>query len=219
MKLSSLFSVLATLVPLPAFAVSISIDAEVLKAADGSPMPQSGVVVLTAATNGSFHGPAGSSFATGDELFLASWDLSTWGTDGVFSGFIANLSFTGDWDQGDPLGLYWYPSLTLADAGPGTGIAYGFYTDSAGLDGSDIWKTPDESASLSLRFYTSDASFLPANPGTNDSDAGIASLIVPPGGISPTPAVPDAGGTLFLMSLGLAGLVTVRHFRLRSFNA
>jgi hypothetical protein len=203
-----LLSSLLLLPHLTASALTISIDAEVLRDQFGNAMSQSGVVVLTAGTNGNFSGPSGSQFVTGDEMFLFSWDLSTWGTDGVFSGITADLTFTGDWGEGDPLRMYWYPDLTLAAAGPSAGLSYGTYSDATGLDGSAPWITPAENEYLSLGFFTSDASFLSAG-GSNDPAAGRADSLVPPVGT----VVPDTGGSLLLFSAGFAGLVTLRRLQ------
>ncbi len=209
MKSSICLFLLAALWPAAASAVTINIDAEVLKAADGSPMGQSGRVILTAATSGVFSGPSGTNFTTGDEMLLASWDLAAWATDGIFSGSTGALSFSGLWNQGDALRLYWYPTLDLSATGPSEGVSYGFYSDPSGLDGSTAWFTPDESDTINLGFFTSDASFL--NTGSNDPGAGLASLVVPrAGGIAPNGVpVPDDGSTLLLLSLGLAGFVMV----------
>jgi hypothetical protein len=211
MKFAScvLFS-LAVLWPLACPAVTINIDAEVLKTADGTPMGQSGLVILTAATTGVFPGPSGTDFTTGNEVILFSWDLSAWATDGVFSGTTGALSFSGLWDQGDALRLYWYPTLVLGTTNPAEGIEYGFYSDSSGIDGSSPWITPGESDTINLGFFTTDGGFL-SGSGSNLPDAGLASLVVPrPRGMdSDGVSVPDGGNTLLLLGLGLMGFVIV----------
>jgi hypothetical protein len=199
--LSSSTALLFALVPLSASAVTINLAADTLRDANGVPLPQTGLVVLTAAAEGVFGGPTGSDFVSGGEMLLYSWDLSAVGIDGAFAGSTGDLSFSGAWNEGDQLRVYWYPTLTLGD-NPADLVPYGYYSDPLGIDGSDPWITPDESANMSLSFFTSDSIFF---SGTNSTEAGIANH-----------AVPDAGNTLFLMSIGLAGLTVVRQFQQKS---
>jgi hypothetical protein len=215
MKLPSWSIALFALAPLTASAVTINIAADILKDAGGSPLPQTGLVILTTATDGIFNGPSGSNFVTGDEVLLYSWDLSALGMDGTFLDSTGDLSFSGQWDQGDPLRLYWYPTLAVDATGPSVGIPYGYYSDASGIDGSDPWITPDESANITLGFFTSDSSFI---TGSNSPDAGIASHAVPRSGGSPD-TVPDSGSTIVLFGLGMAGLTTRHYLRLKSQHA
>lgn len=190
--------VLATLalaaVSTSAHALSIGIDAELLKTADGQAMSESGLVVLTAVTNGSQFGPTATSFTGENEIVLGKWDLSAFATPGVFDAFAANLSFIDGWNENDPLRLYWYPTLTLSSTAPGAGTSYGTYSDAVGLDGSAAWLTPTESATISLYFYTNDATFLSPG-GSNDADAGLANLTVS--------AVPEPSNLLYPLSLAM----------------
>ena len=187
--------------PLTASAVTINLAADILRDANGVPMPQTGVVILTAAAEGVFGGPSGSNFVSGGEMLLYSWDLSAVGIDGAFAGSTGDLSFSGAWNQGDQLRVYWYPTLTLGDSGPANAIPYGYYSDPLGIDGSDPWVTPDESANISLSFFTSDSIFF---TGSNSPEAGVAGH-----------QVPDTGSTLVLMSMGLAGLTVARRLGLK----
>jgi hypothetical protein len=187
--------------PLSLPAVTFNLDAEVIKTSGGSPMPVFGLVVLTTATSGTFHGPTSTDFASGDEFVLQMWDLSAFATPGLISDTASGLSFSGGWDAGDPLKLYWYPTLTLSSTEPGAGTAYGSYTDSAGLDGSDPWVTPGESGIVSLKFFTSDASFL-AVGGSNPATAGLAQSTVVP--------EPSSAALLALSTIG-ACLATRRR--------
>lgn len=196
MKLLSSLAPLLAASCLTARAVTFSIDAEVLKDANGLPM-QTGVVVLTAATTGAFSGPSGNEFATGGELFLYKWDISLIG-EGALSDLTAPLSFTGDWDAGDPLRLYWFPGLDINASGPQEGMEFGYYSDAAGIDGSDPWITPGESDNANLKFFTADATLISAG-GSNSELAGEATSTVP-GGPSMTP-VPEPGTFLGLTLL------------------
>jgi hypothetical protein len=216
MKFPSWITAFFAIGPLTSSAVIFSVDAGVLSNADGSaPMPSTGIVVLTVARDGDFHGPSGNLFATGDEIELARWNLETLG-GGLLSDITPNLAFADfssagfTWDEGDPLRLYWYPDLTLADAGPAPGISYGFYSDPIGLDGGDPWITPGETEARNLRLFTADLG------GSSDSEAGWASHTVPTTTGGPAASVPDGGSCIFLMSLGLAGIAVVQRLRDRS---
>jgi hypothetical protein len=191
-----LFAALALAVlPGAAQGLTLNLDAELLKAQLGYPMQIGGLVVLTAATQGNFSGPTPTSFASGTEVVLDKWDLSAFATPGVFSDTTGDLGFFGDWNPGDPLRLYWYPTLDLSATAPGAGTGYGTYTDLVGIDGSAPWITGAAGDTLSLKFFTHDAAFLNAG-GSNPAAAGLADLAV----------APEPGTALFgLAMLAMAG--------------
>ena len=186
-------------------------------------MQQSGLVVLTTATDGSFNGPSVGHLVApgGSEMLLHQWDLSAFLTDGIFSDITTDLLFTLEWGPGDPLRLYWYPDLTLlSDISTEltAGMSYGSYTDTSdvsdglGLDGSAPWETPlDESDTINLRFFTADAGFLNLG-GSNSEAAGEANNSVPSAG--GPPAVPEPGNVLGLSAL-LAAATQIRLRRPR----
>ncbi len=214
MKLSLLSAALLAFFPAVAPAITINIFSDVLKTTDiNTPMPTSGIVLLTAATTGTFNGPSGTSFVTGDEVILGLWDLSAVGLDGAFADTTGDLSFSGLWDEGDALRLYWYPTLTTGSSGPSVGTPYGYYSDLLGLDGSDPWVTTGESTNLSLNFFTSDSLLA---PGSNLPEAGLASHTVL--AASPNP-VPDTASTFALMALGMTSLGAARSFLRKSRKA
>lgn len=162
-----------------ALAVSMNVDAERLKDVLGAPMQVSGLVVLTAGTSGTFPGPTPSSFTSGDEIVLKKWDLSAFGTPGALQDTTGDLALSGAWDEGDPLQLYWYPTLGLNSPEPGFGTTFGTYRHATGLDGSAPWITPGAGDIIDLKFFTTDATFL-SNGGSNPSSAGDARFIVVP---------------------------------------
>jgi len=162
--------------------VDFGVDAEVLKTSGGAPMPTSGLAVLVASTlDASFAGPTDTSFASGsDDIVLQKWDLSTgFNMPGVLSVTMGSMLLTGNWNTGDPVQLYWFPTLTLGSSAPGAGTSYGQYRDAVGVDGSQVWTTPAPGVTGSLKFFTSDATFLNAG-GSNPAVVGNASLTTVP---------------------------------------
>lgn len=188
---------------IPVRATTVTLDSEILKDAFGAAMPVSGLVVLTAGTSGNFFGPTPASLVSGDEIVLKKWDLSSgWNTAGVLGDTTGDLTLAGAWNAGDPLRMYWYPTLNLASIAPGVGTAYGTYRDAVGIDGSAAWITGGPSDTIALKFFTSDATFLTTG-GSNSANAGRANLTV----------VPEPG-TPALVALALfAALATSRSRR------
>lgn len=175
----------AAFAPFPAHALTITIDAETLRDAAGALFPTAGLIVLTAATEGTFLGPTPTSFTTGSEIEIARWDLSAWATPGALSDSTTDLFFSGAWDEGDPLRLYWYPTLTIDSLAPISGAAYGEYSDLFGIDESDPWITPAESGVLNLHLGTTDASalLLPGSlaPAVGQANQVVAAVVPEPG--------------------------------------
>jgi hypothetical protein len=161
-------------------AIRLVFDVDQLKTAEGAPMPESGLVLLAASTlDSAFSEPTPNSFFSSlDDIIVGRWSLDSGFGPGVFTrDFTTTLS--GDWNTGDPLQLYWYPTLTEAATQPGAGTTFGRYTDPVGIDGSDPWFTPsDGNAQNTLRFVTTDA--LVATPGSNPPEAGEANFTVVP---------------------------------------
>ncbi|MCZ6672454.1 MAG: hypothetical protein O7C75_05875, partial [Verrucomicrobia bacterium] len=111
-------------------AITINIGAEKLKDPGGYDMAVAGVVVLVADANRNGFGGAGdTSFVTGDDVMIAKWDIASGGGNnpGAFQGTTGSVPFSGDWDEGDPLAIYWFPTLTSADASPGAAVPYGMF--------------------------------------------------------------------------------------------
>lgn len=178
--------------PASVWAVTFTIDAERLKTADGSPMPASGLVVLVASTtNTIFEGPTDTAFVTGDDIELFRWDLTAFASNGVLSDITASLPFTGDWNTGDPIQIYWFPTLDINATAPGPGTSYGQYRDGSSLDGSDSWVTPGAADTVRLRFFTDDATFL-NHGGSNPGTAGLANFQTPDNRIAQLEVAPES---------------------------
>ncbi len=175
--------------------ITLNTDAGDLRTFGGSAlMPSSGQIFLVASTtDGLFGGPTAASFVSGDDVILFRGDC---GDVGYFQAAIL-FSLSGALDAGDPLQLYWFPTLTSSSLSPGEGTTYGSYRDAVGIDGSIPWAVPSDGATSNLKFLTI------GEGGTNPEAAGWANQTVAP--------VPEASN---LITAGLTlGLCALRLFR------
>ena len=140
-------------------------------------MAPTGILILVADANGNgFGGPSATAFVTGDDVLVGKWDIATHGgnSSGVFSGSTGALSFAGEWGQGDPLAIYWFPTLGASATAPGSAVPYGSFSNGM-HDGTDPWTTPaDGTSGHKLIFLTTDASSLNAAGGTEPASQGLA---------------------------------------------
>ncbi len=160
--------------------VSFTISAERLQDPSGIDMAESGVLVLVADTSGDgFQGASPTAFVTADDHLVGMWDIAAGGgnTPGAFQGTTGAVSFSGDWGGGDPLAIYWFPTLSLPSEAPGEAVPYGMYTNGT-QDGTDPWTTPaDGTSGHRLIFLTTDAENLQPGGGSSDSADGLASNV------------------------------------------
>jgi hypothetical protein len=109
------------------------------------------------------------SYLTGDKsgnLIVARWDLNSLGKSGQVLGY-ATATLGPGLAPGRALALYWFPTRSAAATIVGYS-AYGMYTRSTGVDGSDPWVVPSDGSIVQLNFYTT------ARGGSNPDSAGIA---------------------------------------------
>ena len=160
--------------------VSFTISAERLQDPAGMDMAESGVLVLVADTGGDgFQGAGSTAFVTADDFQVGMWDIATGGGNipGAFQGTTGAVSFSGDWGEGDPLAIYWFPTLSLPIDSPGEAVPYGMYANGS-EDGTDPWRTPaDGTSGHKLIFLTTDADNLIPGGGSSDSADGLASNV------------------------------------------
>lgn len=178
-------------------ALTIQVDADLLKDSSGNAMPTNGLVILVASTTDStFNGPTAGSFVTGDDIVLWKFNLDSSGAPGVLIDVAPSLTLTGNWTVGDPLAIYWFPTLTTNSSAPTAGTPYGMFTTTNATDGSDPWVTPPSSANIDLRFITTDSDQVNGHlAGTNNlASAGLASSVVPGGLTAPNLAISLIGG-------------------------
>lgn len=183
--------------------------AEYLKDASGTPIPENtGLILLVAGTDGNIDMPTPSSFFPGGNLELGRWDITDAGPSDNFPGFLSEVTqpieLGGGLDPGDPVGLFWFPTLSLSATEPGDNTPYGFYTDlDGGLDGSGPWTVPADGAQRTLAFRTSDSPF----GGSSDPGAGYASNLT---------AVPEPQTYAMIAAASLAGFAAFRRCRMGS---
>ena len=147
--------------------ITFNISVGDLKTLNGTqPMPISGQILLVASTNdASFGLPTPEYFATGNDVVLYRGDLDSGFGPGIFERAV-NLSlgsFPG-MKPGDPVQLYWFPTLTAGSTRPGEGTMYGLYRHDTGLDGSAPWVIPGDGSLVDLKFLT-------VSEGGSNSDA------------------------------------------------
>jgi hypothetical protein len=164
-------------------AVAINMDAGILRSPDFTIAPLGSLIVFVASTtDGTFNMPTPTNFVTGDDVVLANLSLNYLNAPGSHSETII-VNFSGNLGPGDPIGIFWYPTLTTSATSPGFGTPYGFYQFDTVL--------PGDGGLIDALFATN--SFF---NGSLPDIAGVANLITIP---EPT--------TYGLIGMGLLGLV------------
>lgn len=123
----------------------------------------------------------------GDDLILWRGDLAGGGFDvpGLLIGSPDQLAFQrgtyGDllWDTGDPLAIYWFPTLTPSSTATNAGDSYG-YLSAQSPEFGNPWVTPGDYISYSLYFVTSNDTGLTGLAGTAAPEMLVASYTVVP---------------------------------------
>ena len=189
---------LAFTISMPA-AITINFGAADLRTAGGSALiPDNSLVyVVASTTDTTFNPPTSSGFVSGDDIIIASGPATsgTWG-------FPLSASYSGDWNAGDRLQLYWFPSSTSISTPPNTGDSYGAYRTEAVSTGSDIaWVSPADNFNGALSLLT-----LSSPGGTIANSAGYADFTVA--------AVPEPStyGMVFGF-FSLAGAIALKRIR------
>ncbi len=157
------------------------IGGETIFSDNGTTMaPSNSLVLLVADTTGGGFGnldvgniTVGSTINTGgNDLVVGLLSIYNGQPGLLYSTF--NTSLFGAWDAGDPLAIYWIPSLTISNTTVGSGVSYGWFTDSSAAGGSAAWITPADGSNVNpLYFSTVSDIFGEVNAASN---AGYASL-------------------------------------------
>ena len=146
--------------------VTINLAGAVLSNAAGTAIPNGGLVLLVSSTtNSTFTAPpstastAVGSVIADDDIIIGSATIDS-AASGITGGFAKaiNITFSGNLNAGDPIQLYWFPTLTSASTTLGQGVAYGSYrTDSIASDSDIAWVLPADGATATLKVLTTTA--------------------------------------------------------------
>jgi hypothetical protein len=202
--------------------VSLEVAADRLDDVSGSPVPAGSLVLLVADTDGDGLGQvvAGEvslrSFLdgiSGDDLIVHRSDLSGLGIPGAYGVATGGLELggagSGEWSEGDPLYLVWFPNLSLATGSVPSGESYGArvlgltpvdgsneaFTYVAPVNGGTFGGTPVPLTSTNLR---SDLA---------TSQSATAPTVVAPSAVSITESSATVGGQV---AADNGGAVTLR---------
>ncbi|MEM7387527.1 MAG: PEP-CTERM sorting domain-containing protein [Verrucomicrobiota bacterium] len=163
-----LFAGIAAIAPVQG--ATFNLAGDWLADSSGNGLSNNSLVVLVASldpTDG-FAAPDSSSFVPGDDdIILSSFGTFDWGgalNAGSFTDNpaidLGSISKGGETlDAGDPLALFWFPTLTTADlgSGPGTGTSFGMFHSATPVSGGDSWFVPvSNSATIDLTIAASD---------------------------------------------------------------
>ncbi len=118
--------------------VSFDVAVDRLNDSAGSPVAPGALAILVADTNGDGLGRVNAGSLAlqtaldgpgGDDLIVYRSDLSGLGVNGVLGVSTGGLALggtgSGQWSEGDPLYLVWFPNLTVASGSLSAGEAYG----------------------------------------------------------------------------------------------
>jgi hypothetical protein len=171
-KLLALSLALAVAVVPARATITLQLEAyQILQGGSSSASAQDGSMVLLVAdtTGGGFGALQAGNIAVGSTINSGHNDLvvdQLTITSPIFTGLQPALyaspllTLFGSWDAGDPLAIYWIPSLTTGDSNVGTSVAYGKYTDATGIDGSAAWITPTNGGTGQPMYFTTQAPIL-----------------------------------------------------------
>lgn len=215
---SLLLLIFALLLPLSSWAtVTLSLQTGVMRQSDSSPVPLDSVGVLVADTldNGFSNGGSlvGSSLSVGqalgqsDNLILDIFHAADIGSGVIGFHDTFTYTYSGNFAPGDPLALYWFPSITATGTVIGSGLSYGFYRNSANdlNSGSDIGFVAPGDGSLSNLFAFDNITDPGALASPSDFTASLTTMPVP----EPSPLA-------LLMFAGFGVLVMWRRVRPKS---
>ena len=191
-------------------AIRLEVDAGILRNSTGTALvPVGGLLQLVASPSGSaanLTAPTASSFTGGDNIIVAQFSMNynsgTAGeTDNILTGLTLQNTGTPSsttFDQGDPLELRWYPTLTLGATAPGAGTTYGRFRTDSTVDNGFAWITPaDNSTNTLLVLATMNAS------GSRAESVGFASNVT---------VVPEPSTVIFTtLMFGAVGVQALRR--------
>jgi|GEM_PF-6144456 len=191
-------------------AVTVKVKAGMLKDANGSAFPTSGLILVAVDGNTNSQGfsyPSSQGYQDGDDYIVGAFDLSATNTPGLLIETLANIELGETISAGDAICIYWFPTMTLDDYTnetqtlPSPGTPFGFFAGSGTVSGSAPWVLPPDGGSITLEFLTDDANFdvfsYDGEAYAHAAAAGKASLTIDDGSGSGDPTGNEPGPTLF----------------------
>ncbi len=161
--LAFFFALASALTTTLSASITLNLSGAVLSNSTGTALPNGGLVLLVASTtNSTFATPSSTSstlvgsMIADDDLIIgfATIDSAAASVAGGFTKAF-NITFTGNLNAGDPLQLYWFPTLTSTSTTIGAGVSYGTYRTDAIATGSDIgWVVPADGTTNALSILT-----------------------------------------------------------------
>jgi len=115
----------------------------------------------------------------GSDIVVAQFTLTDNGTGGGFAltSETFNEATIPGWNVGDPLAIYWIPSLSgNTNTVVGSGVAYGKYTDPVANGDSDPWITPADGGTVFMYFESDQSGNGPFGPANVAFNAGFSNL-------------------------------------------
>jgi len=165
--------------------ITLNVDAGILRNANGSATAPNGTLMILAVDtqNNGFQGPTQSQFVVNpDDVELYRWSLDSTGFQPGYTQPVpltlttAQIAAIPNLTSGDPLRLYWYPTLTTAASAPGAETPYGTYSNPSSVNGSIAWAFPSDPGTYTLNLLTTEASGSSPIP----NSAGYADQLVVP---------------------------------------
>ncbi len=181
-------------------AVTINILGGQFSDQNGNAVPLGSLLVLVASTLDQTFSPIQpNAFASGDDIVIAQFATNNPSSlSGAVSYAINNFNLFGNLSPGDPLALYWYPTLDINASAPGFGTPYGMFTDPLGSLLDDPFVVPPDGGTITFSIVSQ------IHQGSLSNNLFLANLTT----------IPEPS-TYALIILGLGGLVWVMRRRAR----
>ena len=95
---------------------------------------------------------------------------------------VSTYTLTGNWNAGDALAIYWFPTITTAGSTVQNGTSFGFFTSStfdSSVGGSSALVTPSDSSSVNMYYFTQSVTGQPSTVSASQLSATQTVTAVP----------------------------------------